>query len=73
MNTLLRMSPLVLLAQVCNLLSCVHIYSNFGEAVAPPWFSPVQQQLNRIEASSAIVSPINLFKTVCFHMPIYNS
>ena len=74
MNTLLHMLLLlVLLAQVRNLLSCVHIYSNFGEAVAPPWFAPVQQQLSRMEASLATVSIINLFKSVRSHTPIYNS
>jgi len=28
--------------------------------VAPPWFAPVQQQLNRIEASLVKVSIVNL-------------
>jgi len=37
------------------------------------WFAPVQQQLNRIEAMSAKVSIVNLFKSVRSHTPIYNS
>jgi hypothetical protein len=40
------------------------IYSNFGEALAPPWFAPVQQQLNCIEASVATVSIIHYRQSV---------
>jgi hypothetical protein len=52
--------------------ACVDI--ELSTTVAPPWFAPVQQQLNRIEASSAKVSIVNLFtESVRSHTPIYNS
>lgn len=34
----------------CYVLMCVCVLKTFAiEAVAPPWFAPVQQQLNNIQ------------------------